>query len=141
MNEEKKPYGLEDTSYKAAGQIEGLQKLVKAFYSYMDLLPEAKIIRAMHPQDLTLSIEKLACFLSGWLGGPKLFSAKFGPINIPKAQSHLPISYAEGDAWMLCMQKAVADQSYDDSFKAYLVKELRVPTERIRRACSKQFEG
>jgi hemoglobin len=68
-----KSYGTDDCSYQAAGQYVGLQKLTDRFYFYMESLPEAKIIRAMHRSDLTESKEKLARFLSGWLGGPKLY--------------------------------------------------------------------
>lgn len=40
------------------------------------------------------------------------------------------------DAWMLCMQKAVAEQPYEESFKHYLLAQLAVPAERIRQACA-----
>ena len=135
MSFENSEYGFADNSYNAAGGLAGLTKLVDSFYGYMDSLPEAKIIRAMHKPDLTLSRKKLAYFLSGWLGGPKLYSENFGGINIPAAHKHLPIGQSEADAWILCMQKAVADQPYNKEFKVYLIKQLRVPAERIRLAC------
>ena len=34
-------------------------------------------------EDLTLAREKLLVFLCGWLGGPKEYAARFGPIRIP----------------------------------------------------------
>lgn len=125
-------YGTEDTSYKAAGMLAGITKLVDAFYDYMTTLPEAKIIRAMHPDDLTVSRDKLSCFLSGWLGGPKLFSEKYYSIRIPTAHKHLSVSSKERDAWLLCMKKAADDQPYQESFKKYLLEQLYVPAERIR---------
>src|SRR4051794_37711200 len=100
-------FGFGDASFRAAGGIEGLTRLVDAFYGYMDTLPEAAGIRAMHPDDLTLSRRKLTTFLCGWLGGPKLFTQEFGPISIPSAHAHLPIDEPERDAWMACMNKAV----------------------------------
>lgn len=127
-----KLYGTDDASYQAAGQYEGLQKLTERFYFYMDSLPEAKIIRAMHRSDLTESKEKLARFLSGWLGGPKLYSEKYGPIAIPKAHHHLPIGSKERDAWLLCMDKALAEQPYSDDFRQYMIEQLFVPAERCR---------
>ncbi len=125
-------YGTEDASYKAAGELAGITKLVDAFYDYMESLPEAKIIRAMHPDDLTLSRDKLSCFLSGWLGGPKLFSEKYYSISIPKAHKHLSVSSKERDAWLLCMKKAADDQPYQEVFKKYLLQQLFVPAERVR---------
>lgn len=125
-------YGEGDASYRAAGGLPGLEKLVDRFYEYMDILPEAQIIRGMHPDDLTEARDKLTRFLSGWLGGDKLFSQKYGPIIVPKAHAHLDIGEAERDAWMLCMEKAVAEQAYAENFKSYLLKELSVPAERCR---------
>lgn len=135
MNSVECKYGVEDCSYKAAGEVSGIIKLVDSFYGFMDTLPEAKDIRSMHRDDLTSSKKKLAYFLSGWLGGPKLYSEHFGPISIPSAHKQLPIGVEESEAWILCMQKAVAEQPYEASFKQYLIEQLRVPAERIRIAC------
>ena len=41
-------YGVGDSSYKAAGEQTGLRKLCTDFYTLMDTLPEAKLIREMH---------------------------------------------------------------------------------------------
>ena len=96
-----------------------------------DTLPEAAIIRAMHRQDLTESRDKLTLFLSGWMGGPKLYHEKYGGINIPRSHAHLPIGEAERDAWLLCMKRAIAKQNYRPEFSTYLLTQLSVPAERI----------
>lgn len=127
-------YGDGDTSFQAAGGEAGLRRLVDDFYDIMDTLPQARTIRAMHPADLTVSRDKLARFLCGWLGGPLLFREKYGPIHIPKAHSHLPIGEAERDAWLACMELALAKQPYAEDFKAYLLEELFTPAERCRMA-------
>lgn len=134
MNE-KVLFGHHDNSYKAAGEEEGLRQLSADFYYFMDSLPEAKTIRDMHATDLTESTEKLALFLCGWLGGPRRFQEKFGPIHIPRAHSHLNVGKAERDAWLLCMEKALEKQDYTDEFKKYLMKQLFVPAEKIRTTC------
>lgn len=131
MNE-KSLFGKEDNSYMAAGQEEGLTKLCDDFYYFMDTLPEAKTIRDMHPKDLTESSQKLAFFLCGWLGGPRKFQEKYGPIHIPKRHSHLKIGPDETEAWLLCMEKALERQDYTEDFKKYLLVQLRVPAERIQ---------
>lgn len=135
MSSEPIKYGVSDSSYQAAGELAGITKLVDAFYDFMDELPEAKNIRSMHKNDLADSRKKLAYFLSGWLGGPRLYAEHFGSINIPFAHRHLSVGSEERDAWILCMQKAVALQPYDEAFKEYLIKQLKVPAERIRVAC------
>ena len=128
-------YGVGDNSYKMAGELAGLTKLVDDFYDIMNALPESKNIRDMHPSDLTESRKKLVYFLSGWLGGPKLYSENFGKISIPSAHRHLSVGVEESEAWILCMQKAVENQPYEEPFKIYLIEQLRVPAERIRMAC------
>jgi hemoglobin len=125
-------YGIDDASFIAAGKREGIEQLVNDFYQYMDTLPSAKVIRDMHKEDLAESIDKLTRFLCGWLGGPKLFSAKYGTIRIPKAHAHLSIGYAERDAWLECMEKAISKQPYEQGFKKYLFAQLAVPAERSR---------
>jgi hemoglobin len=81
---------------------------------------------------LAESRRKLSYFLSGWLGGPKLYAEHYGGIRIPLFHKPFPIGDAERDAWLLCMQKAIAEQPYTDDFKDYLLTKLRVPAERIR---------
>ena len=125
------PYGVGDASYRAAGEQAGITKLVDAFYRIMDEWPEAAAIRRMHPSDLTESRDKLARFLCGWTNGPKLYSQKYGPIKIPPAHAHLRVGAAEREAWLACMERALAEQDYADEFRAYLLRELRVPAQRI----------
>ena len=135
-NAENIKYGIEDSSYKAAGELSGLTKLVNSFYDFMEVLPQAKVIRSLHQNDLTQARQKLTYFLSGWLGGPKLYSQHYGSISIPSAHKHLPIGHEEMEAWILCMQKAVDEQPYEESFKIYLIEQLRVPAERIKVVCN-----
>lgn len=128
-------YGFADTSFLAAGGEQGIRRLVDAFYQFMNELPEAAIIRAMHKPDLTESRDKLTLFLCGWMGGPKLYGEKYGSINIPRDHSHLLIGDAERDAWLLCMERAIGLQHYPPEFGHYLLAQLRIPVERIVVMC------
>lgn len=125
-------YGQQDHSFKTAGGFEGIKQLVDDFYSAMDTLPVAKHIRDMHSPNLDESRDKLTRFLTGWLGGPKLFSEKYGPIRIPVAHRHLSIGPAERDAWLACMQVAIDKQDFPQDFRDYLMAQLYVPAERSR---------
>ena len=120
------------TPYQAAGGLEGLTKLVDDFYVNMDTLPEVRTIRNRHPKDLAESRKKLTYFLSGWLGGPRLFQQHYGPISIPGAHKRFPIGYEERDAWLLCMQRALAAQPYSTKLRDYLLAALSILAERIR---------
>jgi len=125
-------YGTGDSSFLAAGGTDGLIQLVDDFYEAMDTLAEAATIRGMHPEDLTESRDKLARFLSGWLNGPNTFRPKYGPISIPSAHHHLPIGEEEMNAWLRCMEIALSKQPYTEDFKAYMLRQLRVPAARCR---------
>ncbi|XPF95095.1 group II truncated hemoglobin [Colwellia sp. RE-S-Sl-9] len=131
MNNKSCEYGVGDNSYKMAGELSGITQLVDDFYQNMATFKESQKIRDMHPADLTASRQKLTYFLSGWLGGPKLYAEHYGSINIPLAHKHLSVGHAESKAWLLCMQKAVDKQAYEAPFKVYLMQQLRVPAERI----------
>lgn len=132
MNISPKEYGQGDATFVAAGGEEGVSQLVDTFYDVMETLPEARHIRAMHPDDLTLSRQKLSYFLCGWMGGPRLYMQHFGSINIPKVHMHLTIESEERDAWMLCMKTALDQLNYPESFKEYLMEQLFRPAEMIR---------
>jgi hemoglobin len=125
-------YGNDMSPYCAAGELAGITSLVDAFYSNMDTFPEARVIRNMHPEDLTESRKKLTYFLCGVLGGPSLYIEHYGGVNLPDFHRQFPIGTGERDAWMLCMQHAIAVQQYEASFKEYLLARLWIPAERIR---------
>ena len=129
------PYGTNDASFQAAGGRDGIRRLVDDFYRIMTELPEAATVLSMHPPDLDISRDKLTRFLCGWLGGPKLFSEKYGPIKIPMAHSHLAVGDAEHDGWLLCMEQAIELQPFEKSFAEYLLVQLRVPAGRVLSVC------
>jgi hemoglobin len=134
-------FGIEDASYCAAGKEPGIGQLVEDFYRYMDTLEAAATIRAMHPKNLSLSKEKLKVFLTGWLGGPRTYSDRFGPIRIPLAHAHLAVDESERDAWLLCMNHAVNEQPWAPEFKAYFMQVIAVPAERVRLASVARRQG
>ena len=126
-------YGTKDASFRAAGGEPGIRRLVDDFYDEMDSADYAATIRAMHPQDLNVSRDKLTLFLCGWLGGPRLYAEKYGGISIPSAHAHLDIGLSERDAWLRCMKVALDKQDYLPEFKIYLLEQLSVPAERVRK--------
>ena len=70
------PAPVRATPYLALGGAAGVEQLVGRFYALMDELPEAYAVRCLHPQSLQGSAQSLFEFLSGWLGGPPLYSEK-----------------------------------------------------------------
>ena len=113
------------TPYEMIGGEQALFNLVDRFYFYMDTLPEAQGIRAIHQHDLSSAKEKLFKFLSGWLGGPNLFIEEFGHPML--RARHLPflIGEFERDQWMLCMNKALAELAMDSQLKINIQNALQ----------------
>lgn len=134
-------FGTGDASYQAAGGLEGLRRLVDEFYLIMDQEPAAHTVRTMHPASLELSRDKLTCFLSGWLGGPRLFSERYGPIAIPAFHAQWPIQQEHATLWLACMAQAIARQPYAPAFADYLLAQLRVPAQRIVQASRNRHQA
>jgi hemoglobin len=81
--------------------VEQVRALVERFYDIMDSDPKAATIRALHPQDLTRSQEKLFMFLTGWTGGPQLYMERYGhPFLRRRRHSLFAIGESERDQWM-----------------------------------------
>jgi hemoglobin len=112
------------TPYERIGGASAVRALVDRFYDLMDSLPEAAAIRAMHGKSLGSSRNKMFMFLSGWLGGPDDYQAGYGQ---PRLRSrHLPfvIGLKERDQWMLCMNRALAEQVADRALRDQLGQTL-----------------
>jgi hemoglobin len=128
-------YGHEDNTYRAAGEQVGIRRLVDSFFDIMADDPRYAVIYNWHPADKEESRDKLALFLCGWMGGPKPFVAKYGPISIPNVHRHLQITEVERDLWLECMGRALHQQDYPPTLIDYLLRQLFIPAERIRQVC------
>jgi hemoglobin len=130
------PYGTGDASFQAAGGEADIRQLVDEVFDRMGADARFATIYAMHPEDKDVSRDKLARFLCGWLGGPKRYNEKYGAIGIPKVHALLAIATAERDLWLTCMAETVELQPSAADFKKYLMEQLFVPAEAVRRRCA-----
>ncbi|WP_341893064.1 group II truncated hemoglobin [Variovorax sp. YR752] len=101
------------TPYAALGGPEAIRRLVQRFYALMDELPEAYAVRKIHPDSLAGAEDSLFKFLSGWFGGPPLYTAERGHPRLRMRHAPYRIGPAERDEWMLCMHQALAEQVAD----------------------------
>ena len=102
------------TMYELVGGDEQLRELVDRFYDLMDLEEGFAALRAMHPPSLEGSRDKLYHFLSGWTGGPDLYTPRYG--NAFLRARHLPFSIGsnERDQWLTCMLMAMRDMGFSE---------------------------
>ena len=118
--------------YERLGGEQAVRKLVDRFYELMDALPEAKRIRGFHPEDLSGSRDKLFKFLSGWLGGPSLYMEEFGHPRLRARHLPFPIGEVERDAWLLCMERALAETNMEELLRTHLLQSLRSTADHMR---------
>jgi hemoglobin len=111
---------LDTTPYQDLGGEAGVRKLVHRFYELMDSLPEVASIRALHPENLAASEEKLFLFLSGFLGGPSLYIEKYGHPMLRRRHLPFPIDESARDQWLLCMNQALDDVGASPALKEHL---------------------
>jgi hemoglobin len=97
------------TAYQVFGGAEGIRTLVDRFYDLMDLDEAAAGIRALHPQSLDGSRQKLFEYLSYWLGGPETYVEKNGHPRMRARHMPFAIGESERDQWLHCMQQAVSE--------------------------------
>jgi hemoglobin len=118
--------------YERLGGAAAVRKLVDRFYDLMDGLPEAAQIRDLHPEDLAGSRDKLFKFLSGWLGGPPLYEAEYGHPRLRARHLPFPIGEAERDAWLRCMEQALAETEMEELLRNHLLQSLRNTADHMR---------
>jgi hemoglobin len=97
-------------------------RLTDSFYALMASVPQFAGIRAMHPEDLGESRDKLFMFLSGWLGGPDLFVEKFGHPRLRGRHMPFAIGTSERDQWVACMSLAMEQVGIEAAMRERLLQ-------------------
>lgn len=110
------------TPYDALGGAKAVRTLVDRFYTLMDEWPETDALRQLHPQDLSGARQSLFDFLSGWLGGPALYTEKNGHPRLRMRHMPYAIGLAERDQWMMCMRQALTEQVSDSVLRTALMQ-------------------
>ncbi len=101
--------GQTETLYNAIGGDTTVRALTHRFYQLMDTLPQAARCRAIHPDDLSGSEEKFYEYLTGWLGGPPLYTDKRGHPRLRSRHFGAAIGAEERDEWLLCFNLALEE--------------------------------
>lgn len=101
------------SQYHQLGGEQAVRQMAERFYDIMESDPRARDLLALHPQPLTTIRQKFFEFLSGWFGGPQLFTEKYGHPQL--RARHLPfrIDVKMRDQWLLCMYQVLDEQVQD----------------------------
>lgn len=120
MAGEEQPAG--PTPFERLGGEAPVRALVDRFYDLMDLEPQFTQLRALHPQDLSGSRDKLFWFLCGWLGGPDHYISRFGHPRLKARHMPFRIGIAERDEWVACMGQAMQETGVDPALRERLTE-------------------
>lgn len=113
--------------YDAVGGAETFNAIVSRFYAQV---AEDEILRQLYPEDdLAGAEERLRMFLEQYWGGPRTYSEQRGHPRLRMRHVPFRISAIERDAWLRCMQTAVASidsQTLDDEHRRELLDYLEM---------------
>lgn len=110
--------------YERMGGAVALRRLVRRFHELMETVPEADAARAvLHvaPADLG---PKLYEFLSGWLGGPELYTKRHGAPKLKRRHFLVPIGDSQRDGWLLCFRRAAEETIADPDVIAEILPQI-----------------
>jgi len=108
----------QDTFYEKVGGQKIFSQLISHFYALVAVDP---ILRPMYPDsDLKAAALRLQMFLEQYWGGPTTYSEQRGHPRLRMRHAPFHISRVEHDAWINCMQQAVADLKIDQDLKDQL---------------------
>lgn len=116
------PWGDHSTPYEAIGGDGEIHRLVEAFYDIID--DHSPSLRAMLPANTSGSRQKLYEYLSGWLGGPPLYTEKRGHPQLRRRHLPFAIGRAEADEWMRCMREAMNQSDVEGPIRDFLESKL-----------------
>src|SRR6478736_5173809 len=114
---------MEATLFERLGE-ENLRLLVDRFY---DLVFDNEQISHLFKTDKSEIKEKQRLFLTQFLGGPALYSERFGHPQLRARHLPHPITEHHAVAWLSCMSAAVTSLPIEEALKEELFKRF-IPT-------------
>ncbi|HEU4360467.1 MAG TPA: globin [Mycobacterium sp.] len=97
--------------YDAVGGADTFHTIVARFYQ---LVAADAILRPLYPEDdLPGAEQRLRMFLEQYWGGPRTYSERRGHPRLRMRHVPFRIGPAQRDAWLRCMQTAVAEIDAD----------------------------
>jgi hemoglobin len=110
-------------AYVELGGREVVLRLVERFYDIMEQTEPA--LAALHEQDAHGKVsrrnrERFGSFLLGWLGGPDDYVRNHGHPRLRMRHARVPVDSSQRDAWLRCMDAALAEQSLQEPLLSFL---------------------
>jgi hemoglobin len=104
------------TPYSRLGGREPIDRMVGRFYDLMETDPAFAGLHEIHLGDITEMREKLADFLTAWMGGPRDWFEKNPGACIMSAHGAMQgIDRRTAEQWMACMTRAAEEIAASDA--------------------------
>lgn len=119
--------------YDQVGGEEGVQRLVKVFYDIIQTSPEGHKLHLLHLRGNGIAHSRIEQFnfLSGFLGGPKLYVEQHGHSNVRTMHEHVEINHEAKDIWLKCMVMAIDELGIPKITKDKLIDNFTIVAERL----------
>jgi hemoglobin len=119
--------------YDLVGGEAGVLNLVKVFYDIVETEPFGHKLFLLHLRGNGLAHSRVEQFnfLSGFLGGPKLYVEKHGHSNVRTMHEHVEIDVESKDIWLNCMSMAIDKVGLEEATKNKLMRNFTAAAERL----------
>ncbi|WP_409563165.1 group II truncated hemoglobin [Hyphomicrobium sp. MC8b] len=110
--------------YDRIGGEGATRALVEAFYDIVETEPRAEILNILHLRGHGVAHSRIEQFrfLSGFLGGPRLYVERYGHSDVRKMHEHVEISAEARDTWLECMNMAIDKVGISSDAKSELMR-------------------
>lgn len=119
--------------YDLVGGETGVLNLVKVFYDIVETEPVGHKLLLLHLRGNGLAHSRVEQFnfLSGFLGGPKLYVEKHGHSNVRTMHEHVVIDVESKNIWLECMSMAIDKVELETTTKNKLMRNFIAAAERL----------
>ncbi len=125
---------LGPTLYDRLGGEAGLADLVRAFYDAIEHDPRFDALHRLHLRGhgVAHSRQEQFDFLSGFLGGPRLYVDRHGHSRLGEIHAHVHVDTALRDLWLEGMRHAVTAAGFGPPVAEALMHRLTLAAETVR---------
>lgn len=93
------------------GGAPALRALVDRFYDLVEADPRGENLMRLHFRGHGIAHvrDEQFAFLSGFLGGPRLYQERHGHADVRLMHAHVPIRTSDAEDWLALMDRAIDD--------------------------------